>query len=280
LRDRNGAGTSDHTIAGPLSRNVTCGDSLDIVQTVSTPQSNILNARRACLDAVNQVISVLAELFPVCFAAERWQPHRPLKIGIHQDLIDRGVLLPGECRTVFSQYCSRLMYLRAVASGGLRCDLDGYPAGEVMPDEMKHAHAFVAHLEAKALAKAAAARQEAEKKRIARCASKAEDDLKKANEKHANDVTVAEQRHRDDVADAKVKLDRLPVISADRNVVLAGVAAVLPWIPEAWVNGTVAGLWVALFSLGPCMLLRLGLALLTPTPTTAARDAIDDRAAP
>ena len=109
---------------------------------------------------------------------------------------------------------------------------------------------------------------------------KAEDDLKKADEKHANDVTVAEQRHRDDVADAKVKLDRLPVISSDRNVVLAGVAAVLPWIPEAWVNGTVAGLWVALFSFGPCMLLRLGLALLTPTPTTAAGDAIDDRAAP
>src|SRR6266853_6172954 len=52
----------------------------------------------------------LAGLFPAVFVAEQWKPHRPLKRGVHNDLIERGVLLPGECRAVFRRYCSRLMY--------------------------------------------------------------------------------------------------------------------------------------------------------------------------
>jgi hypothetical protein len=93
----------------------------------------------------------------------------------------------------------------------------------------------------------------------------AEADLKHANENHNADVKSAENRYRADIEKAKAEFEKLPVISADKNVVLAGVAAILPWLSEAWVNGIVAGLWVALFSFGPCMLLRLGQALLTPT---------------
>src|SRR5258706_15841291 len=72
------------------------------------------------------LIAVLAELFPELFVADGWKPHRPLKTGIHRDLVDRGVLLPDECRAVFRRYCSRLMYQRAVAAGGPRFDLDGH----------------------------------------------------------------------------------------------------------------------------------------------------------
>ena len=80
-------------------------------------------------------------------------------------------------------------------------------------------------------------------------------------------MAVAEERHRKDVADARSTLDRLPMISADKNVVLAGVAAIVPWASEALVDGLVAGLWVALLLLGPCLLLRLSLMLLVPART-------------
>ncbi len=95
--------------------------------------------------------------------------------------------------------------------------------------------------------------------------ARAQDDLKVANERHDLDVKAAEQRHRLDVADAEAKLAALPATSADGNVVLAGVVAILPFASEAWVNGVVAALWVAMFTFGPCTLLRLGLALVVPT---------------
>jgi sRNA-binding protein len=73
---------------------------------------------------------------PEAFTAEKWKPHRSLEIGIHQDLIDRGVLLPTECRAVLRRYCARLMFQRALASGGPRYGLDGEPVGEVTADQM------------------------------------------------------------------------------------------------------------------------------------------------
>jgi len=108
--------------------------------------------------------------------------------------------------------------------------------------------------------------------------TKAEADLKQANETHEANVKAAEQQHRKDVADAQAALKALPATSNDKNVVLAGVAAIIPGASEAWVNGIVAGLWVALFSFAPCMLLRLGLALLAPTPTATVRDDADGAA--
>jgi sRNA-binding protein len=95
-----------------------------------------------------ELIAVLAGLFPAAFTAERWQPHRPLKIGIHQDLVDRGVLLPNECR-VLRWYVLRRMYQVALAAGGSRYDLDGNVAGDVSPEQIEGAKANVALIEAK-----------------------------------------------------------------------------------------------------------------------------------
>jgi sRNA-binding protein len=120
--------------------------------------SHITRSPRTQRRPDNATITVLAELFPATFIAEQWQPHRPLKVGIHQDLVDRGVLLPGECRSVFRGYCSRLMYQRAIAAGGARHDLDGNPVGEVTPEQMAGAVKVIAHLEAKAIAQAATSR--------------------------------------------------------------------------------------------------------------------------
>jgi hypothetical protein len=99
--------------------------------------------------------------------------------------------------------------------------------------------------------------------------AQAEADHTRASESHDADVKAADQQHRKDVADAKDALDRLPKISADKNQILAGIMALVPVeVPEAWANRIVAALWVALFSFGPCLLLRRGLVLLW-TPRTA-----------
>ena len=92
---------------------------------------------------------------------------------------------------------------------------------------------------------------------------KAADALASENTKREADLKAAEQRHRQDVAEAKVELDRLPVISLDQNVVAAGVNAIMP-VTDAWVDRGVVTLWVLLFSVAPCAFLRLGLAILAP----------------
>jgi hypothetical protein len=68
------------------------------------PSSATEIGARAAARAVEEIIGLLAELFPATFIAERWQRHRPLKAGIHLDLIERGVLLPAECRALEHGY--------------------------------------------------------------------------------------------------------------------------------------------------------------------------------
>jgi|GEM_PF-6054813 hypothetical protein len=97
---------------------------------------------------------------------------------------------------------------------------------------------------------------------------KAEDDFKQAAEKHDAAVAAAEQQHRDDVAKANADLKALPVTSNDKNVVLAGVAAIVPLASEDWVNRLVVALWIVMFNLGCCVLLRLGVNVLA-APRTA-----------
>jgi sRNA-binding protein len=154
LRDGNGAGTGDLTIAGPLSRNVTCGDTLDIGHFQTAPQAQDWHAQRK---AAEQTIAALAGLFPA-FTANRWEPHRPLARGIHRELIDRGILRPEECRLVIGLYVARPMYQRALAAGGVRINLAGNPAGEVTAEEMAYATASVARHEARTTAQAETAR--------------------------------------------------------------------------------------------------------------------------
>jgi hypothetical protein len=93
--------------------------------------------------------------------------------------------------------------------------------------------------------------------------------LAQANETHNADVKAAKEQHRQDVADAQTKLDGMLVISLDLDMVAAGVEALVPGVPEAWVTRIVVLLWVLLFSLGPCALLRSGLEILAPARTAS-----------
>jgi ProP effector len=100
-------------------------------------------------------LAALAELFPALFVAEAWQQHKPLKIGVANDLVERGVLLPTECRAL-SFYCRRRLYQAALAAGGPRFDLDGNVAGEVTPEQVENAKASLAGIEAKRARRGAA----------------------------------------------------------------------------------------------------------------------------
>jgi len=166
LRHGNGADTGNGKIAGPLSKTVDCEDSLDISHKTRASQAQDHWAQH---EVALQTIAALAELYPACFVANRWEPHRPLARGIHRELVERGILRPEECRLVLGLYVARPMYQRALAVGGARVNLAGNPAGEVTAEEMALATASVTRHEAKALAQAEApqaARQTAYGERV------------------------------------------------------------------------------------------------------------------
>ena len=77
--------------------------------------------------AKQALIVTLTERFPKAFPADH-QAIRPLKIGIDQDIrtacpdLDEKVL-----RHVLGSHTRRLSYLKALARGGERIDLDGNP---------------------------------------------------------------------------------------------------------------------------------------------------------
>jgi ProP effector len=81
------------------------------------------------------VLAKLAELYPACFAADAVEPHRPLKVGIHRDLIERG-MQPSEVPAL-RFYVARPAYKAALIPGSPRYDLDGNPHGEVTAEQIE-----------------------------------------------------------------------------------------------------------------------------------------------
>jgi ProP effector len=93
----------------------------------------------------SELLATVADLFPRAFTVPQWEPHRPLKIGIGDDL--RAVLSEVEVTILMRCYTSRLMYQRALMiSGADRVDLDGNPCGQVEPGQANHARAKVKRL--------------------------------------------------------------------------------------------------------------------------------------
>ena len=112
-----------------------------------------------------EIRDALAALFPNAFSAEPWRVHRPLKVGIGNDLVARGVLGARELNAALSRYVDRLMYQKCLAAGGARVDLDGNVAGEVSREQRCRAKRLVARFKARQLAEAAAAKAEPESER-------------------------------------------------------------------------------------------------------------------
>ncbi len=81
----------------------------------------------------------LPTLYPACF--DRSQP-RPLKLGIHKDLIAAGHPLK-DVRRMLWRYCSRRAYLKAMLAGAPRIDLEGQPAGAVSEEDAANAQSVL-----------------------------------------------------------------------------------------------------------------------------------------
>jgi ProP effector len=113
-------------------------------------------------------IAALAALFPAAFSAEPWQAHRPLKVGIGNDLVARGVLGAPDVNAALKRYVDRLMYQKCLAAGGARVDLEGNVAGEVSNEHRSRAERLVARIEARQLAETAAAKAAAESQKAVR----------------------------------------------------------------------------------------------------------------
>jgi sRNA-binding protein len=116
-------------------------------------------------------IAALAALFPAAFSAQQWQAHRPLKVGIGNDLVARGVFGARQVNAALKRYVDRLTYQECLAAGGARIDLDGNVAGEVSSEQRCRAERMVARIKARQLAEAAAVKAETESKEAVRQAA-------------------------------------------------------------------------------------------------------------
>ena len=110
---------------------------------------------------VHAALADLAGRYPQTFVLEKYQPHRPLKVGIAADLMERGPELDHHQLSVaLTVYTRRVMYLRSLVAGAARVDLDGNPAGEVTARDAEYATAKLAKILASREAAAVAAKGE------------------------------------------------------------------------------------------------------------------------
>src|SRR5579862_9472275 len=87
------------------------------------------------------VIKLLAERWPRAFAV-RESKRRPLKVGIHADLLAAldGAMTAADLGDALGDYTKSSGYIRRITRAGAeRIDLDGAPAGEVTPEEANQA---------------------------------------------------------------------------------------------------------------------------------------------
>ncbi len=82
-------------------------------------------------------ILALAETYPACFDGEN---PRPLKLGIHQDLMAAG-FEKAVVKRALARYCNRPRYRKTLRAGVIRIDLQGQPAGVVTAAEAETARA-------------------------------------------------------------------------------------------------------------------------------------------
>jgi sRNA-binding protein len=71
---------------------------------------------------------------------EVFRQFRPLALGIHESLIAAMPQFdPALIARVVANHCRKPRYIKSLARGGKRFDLNGKPAGEVKPEEKKAA---------------------------------------------------------------------------------------------------------------------------------------------
>lgn len=98
------------------------------------------------MDGVRQTLDALKEWFPAAFGRPR-----PLKVGIHDDLLARApAISPLELSRALGFYCRTARYLKVLRDGGPRIDLDGNESGPaVTPEQAAGAKAAIDRMKAK-----------------------------------------------------------------------------------------------------------------------------------
>ena len=99
----------------------------------------------------------LATRYPQTFVLEKYRPHRPLKVGIAVDIMERCPELDRrKLGVALAAYTRRVMYLKGMVAGAARVDLNGNPAGEVTARDEEHAAEVLALRQARRAAAVAA----------------------------------------------------------------------------------------------------------------------------
>jgi ProP effector len=100
---------------------------------ISTTNANQKGKLAANMDTKQNPVSAtlkrLREHYPI------FAQFKPLKLGIHKDLLERQFATLQELRPALTRHTSDSRYLRAIAAGGPRFALDGGAAGEVSEEE-------------------------------------------------------------------------------------------------------------------------------------------------
>ena len=92
----------------------------------------------------HSVRSILHEAFPAAFPA-RGQPCQPLRIGVHNDVLNAGLpLTRNDVRYFFRCWCNRPEYLRLIREGANRINLTGQPVDKVTREHAARAHKLLA----------------------------------------------------------------------------------------------------------------------------------------
>jgi|SRR6516225_5743445 ProP effector len=94
------------------------------------------------LTAALELIGVLAERFPACFAVNP-SYRRPLKLGIHNDILAQlgETITPRGLSDALRIYVGNIKYLKALVAGADRVDLNGMPVGTVSAEHAATARA-------------------------------------------------------------------------------------------------------------------------------------------
>jgi sRNA-binding protein len=96
---------------------------------------SVSNGRK--LKAAREIIAVLAERFPVCFAVGRYR--QPLKVGIRDEVQAALAISEKEAAFALRVYTNNARYLLACTEDAPRIDLRGEMAGRVTAEEAAHA---------------------------------------------------------------------------------------------------------------------------------------------
>lgn len=97
--------------------------------------------KRSMSSGNRKKILKLAAHWPALFSLDEC---KPVKIGVADDLLAdaraRGLdITEGQIRFGLCSHTHRALYLKALAAGGPRFDLNGHPCGEVTPEQQQNA---------------------------------------------------------------------------------------------------------------------------------------------